>query len=158
MNTFYQLTTLTIAVIAIISPIWTTYLQNRNKLRAHLLDSEIASLTQRIKDKQLAIKELSSAYGTIVSGAITRDKDSVLLFQKIVQCAQYLDTELRNKILSFNGNNSASRQAVLDNINDIMDKMILSIHDDRQKLNDLIDKRMPKNLIGKKTYNKLFHK
>ncbi|MCH5384660.1 hypothetical protein DKZ23_09230 [Limosilactobacillus reuteri] len=154
MNTFYQLTTLIIAVVAIISPIWTTYLQNRNKLRASLLESEIATLTQRIKDKQLAIKELSSAYGTMVSGALTHDKDSTALFRTLIQCAQYLDKESRDQILSFNGNDSASQQIVLNNISNIMDKMIMSIQDDQKKLDNFIDKRMPKTLISKKMHNK----
>ena len=158
MNTFYQLTTLIIAVVAIISPIWTTYLQNRNKLRASLLESEIATLTQRIKDKQLAIKELSSAYGTMVSGGLTYDKDSTALFRTLIQCAQYLDKESRDQILSFNGNDSASQQIVLNNISNIMDKMIMSIQDDQKKLDNFIDKRMPKTLISKKIHNKQVHK
>lgn len=158
MNTFYQLTTLIIAVVAIISPIWTTYLQNRNKLRANLLESEIATLTQRIKDKQLAIKELSSAYGTMVSGALTYDKDATALFRTLIQCAQYLDKESRDQILSFNGNDSASQQIVLNNISNIMDKMIMSIQDDQKRLDNFIDKRMPKTLISKKIHNKQAHK
>ncbi|MFR0575597.1 hypothetical protein ACLUW3_01155 [Limosilactobacillus reuteri subsp. suis] len=149
MNTFYQLTTLVIAVVALISPILTTYFQNRNKIRIKLIEAEITNLTKQIEIKQEAISKLSSAYGTTISGTVLSNKDLTNLFQALMQCTQYVNADSRKFILSFNGKSAEARQNLSDNINKILTLLVESVHRDQQRLESLIDELMPKNVLRK---------
>ena len=157
MNIFFQITTLVIALAAIISPIFTTYLQNRNKVRINLINTEINKLSEQIEDKQQAIKELSSAYGNIVSGKIVIDKDLSVLYQKLMECSPYVNSGLRKEILSFRGTSKNDQQKVTDEFVDIMDNLVDSINHDQKRLDSLVDDLMPATFL-RKVPNKKAHK
>ena len=157
MNIFFQTTTLVIALAAIISPIFTTYLQNRNKVRINLINNEINNLSEQIENKQQAIKELSSAYGNIVSGKIINDKDRAALYQKLMECSPYVNSALRKEILSFKGISPDDQQKLQDQFVEIMDNLVDSINCDQKRLGSLVDELMPANFL-RKGPNKKAHK
>lgn len=157
MNIFFQTTTLVIALAAIISPILTTYLQNRNKIRISLINTEMNNLSDQIENKQKTIKELSSAYGNIVSGKMVIDKDLSFLYQKLMECSPYVDSNLRKKILSFRGTSKNEQQKLEDQFVEIMDKLVDSINHDQTRLDSLVDELMPTTFL-RKVPNKKAHK
>lgn len=157
MNIFFQTTTLVIALAAIISPIFTTYLQNRNKVRINLINTEINNLSEQIENKQKTIKELSSAYGNIVSGKMVIDKDLSFLYQKLMECSPYVDSNLRKEILSFRGTSKNEQQKLEDQFVEIMNKLVDSINHDQTRLDSLVDELMPSNFL-KKVPSKKAHK
>lgn len=157
MNIFFQTTTLVIALAAIISPIFTTYLQNRNKVRINLINTEINNLSEQIENKQKTIKELSSAYGNIVSGKMVIDKDLSFLYQKLMECSPYVDSNLRKEILSFRGTSKNEQQKLEDQFVEIMNKLVDSINHDQTRLDSLVDELMPTTFL-RKVPNKKAHK
>lgn len=157
MNVFFQTTTLVIALAAIISPIFTTYLQNRNKIRISLINTEINNLSKQIANKQRTIKELSAAYGNIVSGKMLNDKDFSALYRKLMECSPYVDSNLRKEILSFRGTSKDDQQKLQDKFVEIMDNLVDSTDSDQKHLESLIDKLMPVNFL-RKGPNKKIHK